>query len=258
MSFDVQFHHVSVDIAKTRILNDISFSMKPGLLTMVLGANGSGKSTLLKTLAKNIPVSSGEVMINQSPLSKIQLSDFAKYRAVLTQQTTMSFQMKVEEIVLMGRYPHFNQVPNSIDLKLVEEALKLFELDEFRNRKYDTLSGGEQQRVQFARVYVQIAHITIGGILLLDEPLTFLDVKHQVSFLHLLRKIVLEKQLTCLMVIHDINLAMNYGDYFLFLKDGELLAKGLKSEVQNADLINMVFELNATMIQHKDLNFFSF
>ncbi len=258
MSFEVQFRNVCVDIDKKCILKKVSFDMKPGQLTMVLGANGSGKSTLLKSLAKSVALSSGEIFVNQTDLSSIPLADYAKYRAVLTQQTNMTFQMNVEDIVLMGRYPHFNQVPHSIDLILVEEALVLFELIDFRNRKYDSLSGGEQQRVQFARVYVQIAHMEVGGILLLDEPLTFLDVKHQVSFLHLLRKLVLEKQWAVLMVIHDINLAFNYGDYFLFLKNGSLLAHGLKSEVQKPEMINEVFDMKVRMIQHEEQSFFSY
>lgn len=258
MSFEIEFRNVCVDIEKKRILEQISFNLKPGQLTMVLGANGSGKSTLLKTLAKSVPMNAGQIFVNQMDLATISLADFSKYRAVLTQQTTMTFQINVEDIVLMGRYPHFKQVPNPIDLKLVEEALELFELIDFRNRKYDSLSGGEQQRVQFARVYVQIAHMEVGGILLLDEPLTFLDVKHQVSFLQLLRKFVSEKQWTVLMVIHDINLALNYGNYFLFLKHGALIAHGQKSEVQKTEIINEVFDSTAKLIQYEEQSFFLF
>jgi iron complex transport system ATP-binding protein len=235
----------------------VSFVLQPGQLTLVLGANGSGKSTLLKTLAKSMEPTIGEININGKSLKDIPLADFAKFRAVLTQQTNLSFQTKVDEVILMGRYPHFQQVPNPQDLQCVESAISLFDLNSFRHRMYDTLSGGEQQRVQFARVYAQIAHVKEGAILLLDEPLTFLDVKHQVEFILLIKELVSQKKLSCLMVIHDINLAVKNGDYFLFLKEGVLTHKG-STEVWNENLIKEVFGVDSKLIKTEGNFFFSY
>ncbi len=257
MSFDLKVKGVSLDIHQKRILSDVNFELHPGQLTMVLGANGSGKSTLLKTLAKSMEPSTGEICINGKSLKEIPLAEFAKFRAVLTQQTNLSFQTKVEELILMGRYPHFQQVPNPQDLQCVESAISMFDLDSFRHRMYDTLSGGEQQRVQFARVYAQIAHVEDGALLLLDEPLTFLDIKHQLEFIVLIQKLVKEKNRSCLMVIHDVNLALKYGDYFLFMKEGRLIHQGGR-EVWNEALVHEVFGIQSTLIQFGENAYFSY
>ncbi len=257
MSFDVRVNNLCLDIGKKRILYDVSFDLLPGKLTMVLGANGSGKSSLLKTIAKSLVPTNGEIVINGKSLKDIPLLTYAQTRAVLTQHTNLSFQMKVEDLILMGRYPHFDQLTNAADLQWVEESISMFDLEPFRHRMYDTLSGGEQQRVQFARVYAQIAHVKEGAILLLDEPLTFLDVKHQVEFIFRIKELVSQKKLSCLMVIHDINLAVKNGDYFLFLKEGVLTHKG-GTEVWNENLIKEVFGVDSKLIKTEGNFFFSY
>lgn len=238
-------NNISVRIKDKTLLDQVSVQFQPGKLNLIIGPNGAGKSTLIKAISQQLRNYEGTVSydgINAQDLSVKRLSQF---RAVLSQNIDLAFPMKVWEVVMMGRYPHFTDSPKQKDHQAAREAMDLFNVTGMAERNYLTLSGGEKQRVHFARVLTQIWYPVEGHTryLLLDEPLTFLDVKHQFQFMHKLRDLLNSQDLAVVGVVHDLNLAARFGDFICLLNHGKLLAAGAKQEVLNKENIRKVFQL---------------
>lgn len=243
---DIYYH-----IGKKLILSGINASFVPGEFNMILGPNGSGKSSFLKIFSGETEAYEGQVLYGDLPLTKIRKEELASYRAVMSQQPELSFPLMVNEVVMMGRYPHFNLNPGKNDFRICKEVMERMNLQPFKERNYLTLSGGEKQRVQYARVLAQIWEKPASGCryLFLDEPLASLDINYQQEFLQIARQFV--KDHTVLVaVMHDINLAIQYADKLFFLKDGELVAQGSAKEILTEDLIKYVFDVNASIINN--------
>ena len=237
-------------IGKKLILNGITAEFQPGEFNMILGPNGSGKSTFLKIFSGEISGYAGDILYAQKKINQFKKEELAKCRAVMSQQPELNFPLTVDEVVMMGRYPHFSFNPNKKDEVICDEVMKKMNLLDFRERNYLTLSGGEKQRVQFARVLAQIWE-TPGEngarYLFLDEPLTSLDINYQQEFLQLATEFC--KAGTVLVaVMHDINLATLYGDKLFFLKEGELVKHGKPSDILSTELLYKVFGVNTTLI----------
>ena len=247
--------NISYSINKKSILCGITAEFLPGEFNMILGPNGSGKSTFLKIFSGEIPANEGSVFYSGKQIRTIKNEELAKFRAVMSQQPELSFPLTVDEVVLMGRYPHFNFNPNKKDIAICEAVMERMNLSSFRERNYLTLSGGEKQRVQFARVLAQIWEQPAAGTryLFLDEPLTSLDINYQQEFLQLAREFT-KKDTVLVAVMHDINLATQYGDRLFFLKQGELIAHGMPKDILNEALIKKVFDVETTIINNPKTN----
>src|SRR5690606_41127359 len=152
----IKVHNICYSVGQVKLLDDVSFNVRPGELLAIIGVNGAGKSRLLRLLCREITASAGEITVREQPIGSYKLSDLAKFRAVLTQSNTLSISFKVHELVMMGRYPHFDNNPTDTDIDIVRTVMEETGTDQFANRDYNTLSGGEQQRVQLARVIAQI------------------------------------------------------------------------------------------------------
>jgi len=191
----------------------VSAEFHPGEFNMILGPNGSGKSTFLKIFSGEIHANEGNVFYAEKQIRTIKTDELAKYRAVMSQQPELSFPLTVDEVVMMGRYPHFNFNPNKKDESICGEVMERMNLRSFSDRNYLTLSGGEKQRVQFARVLAQVWEQPQAGYryLFLDEPLASLDIKYQQEFLQVAREFV-KTGTVLIAVLHDINLAIQYAD----------------------------------------------
>jgi iron complex transport system ATP-binding protein len=240
---------ISYSIGKKQILENISAEFLPGEFNMILGPNGSGKSTFLKIFCGELSGFSGTVIYNGKKAGSIKKEELAKERAVLSQQPELSFPLTVEEVVMMGRYPHFTFHPGKKDYEICNEAIAKMSLQEFKERNYLTLSGGEKQRVHFARILAQIWEKPASGLryLFLDEPLTSLDINYQQEFLQIARGFTLSDTVL-VAIIHDINLAIQYADKLFFLKDGKLVAQGKPASVIREDLIEKVFSVKTNII----------
>lgn len=246
---------ISYSIGKKNILSDVNAVFHPGKFNMILGPNGSGKSTFLKIFSGEIHGNQGDVFYNEKNIRHIKNDELAKYRAVMSQQPELSFPLTVDEVVMMGRYPHFNFSPNKKDFAICDEVMERMNLSAFRERNYLTLSGGEKQRVQFARVLAQIWQAQQNGIryLFLDEPLTSLDINYQQEFLQIAREFA-QNDTVLVAVMHDINLAVQYGDQLFFLKQGKLVADGSPKEIISQALLKVVFGINTTIIDNPVTN----
>ncbi|HMK25501.1 MAG TPA: heme ABC transporter ATP-binding protein [Chitinophagaceae bacterium] len=243
--------NISYSIGKKSILSGVSAEFHPGEFNMILGPNGSGKSTFLKIFSGELHGYRGHVFYRDKKIESIKKEELAKQRAVMSQQPELSFPLMVDEVVMMGRYPHFVFNPGKKDETICNEVMERMNLQSFRERNYLTLSGGEKQRVQFARVLAQIWEKPIAGTryLFLDEPLTSLDINYQQEFLQIAKEFT-KADTILVVVIHDINLAIQFADKLFFFKDGEIAAQGNPSAILTEELIAGVFGIKTTIIKN--------
>jgi len=243
--------NIQYSIGKKSILNNISAQFQPGELNMILGPNGSGKSSFLKIFSGEINKYNGSVFYADEQIAHIKKEELAKYRAVMSQQPELSFPLMVEEVVMMGRYPHFTFNPTKKDVDICHDVMNRMNLASFADRNYLTLSGGEKQRVQYARVLAQVWEKPAKGYryLFLDEPLTSLDINYQQEFLQIAREFT-DENTVLIAVMHDINLAIQFADKLFFLKEGSLVSHGRPKEVLSESLIKQVFNVNASIINN--------
>jgi iron complex transport system ATP-binding protein len=252
----LEVRDIAYNIGNAKILRGISARFEPGVLSVIVGPNGSGKSTLLRVMSGEYIPTSGDVMYDKKPIAAILPRDRARVRAVLSQRTDLTFPLTVTEIVMMGRYPYFLVKPSNEDYEICEAALERMGVLELGARNYLTLSGGEQQIVQFARILAQIWGNSESGTkyLLLDEPTTFLDLKHQHQFLHSALELASEGAVV-IAVIHDINLAAQYADFILAIESGRVLASGTAHQVIRPEIIDGLYHTDSTILHPEELKY---
>lgn len=244
--------NLTYQTGRKTLLQQVSFRARPGEFLAVVGANGAGKSTLLRLLSGDLAPTAGQIRFEALPLPKHQPAALARRRAILTQQHTLSLAFTVAELVLMGRYPHFGGQPTAHDHWVVSAALSTVGLSRMAQRSYPTLSGGEQQRAQLARVLAQVWEAQ-SGFLLLDEPLTGLDLHHQHHTLAVARDLV-ARGFGVIAVLHDLNLAAQYADRLLLLRHGEMVAYGPPVDVLTRETIRRGFDLEVELLAHPGLD----
>jgi iron complex transport system ATP-binding protein len=243
--------NIHYSIGKKLILNCISTQFNAGEFNMILGPNGSGKSTFLKIFSGEINKYTGNIFYEEEKISTLKKETLAKHRAVMSQQPELGFPLMVEEVVMMGRYPHFNFSPNKKDENICNEVMERMNLLSFKERNYLTLSGGEKQRVQYARVLAQVWENPAEGYryLFLDEPLTSLDINFQQEFLQIAREFI-NANTVLIAVMHDVNLAIQYADRLFFLKNGQLVREGKPKDIITRELIKHVFDVDVAIIDN--------
>ena len=246
--------NISFRIGAKTLISEVSISFAPGKLHLIIGPNGAGKSTLIKLLAASLRPQTGNVEYDGVDIKTAHESDLAKRRAVLSQAVEIAFPLTVREVVIMGRHPHFGGRPGATDQSIVDEMMELFDVGEFSERNYQTLSGGERQRVNFARVIAQLwrhnaaSSATSCRYLFLDEPLTFLDIHHQIEFMNKIRDFTHTSDVVTVGVVHDLNLAARFADQIVLLSHGRIVANGTATEVLTADRIRDVFQVETTFV----------
>ena len=247
----ISVEQIKYSVGAKNILNNISIQFLPGTCNLIIGPNGSGKSTLIKLLSGELNNYDGRVMYNGADIKTFTKLRLAASRAVLSQQTELSFPMTVEEVVMLGRNPHFEFNPTKKDLEIVKEVINLLDLNSFILRNYQSLSGGEKQRVHYARVLAQIWESPNGEqrYLFLDEPLNNLDIYYQEHFLKMAVSL-LNETTTLIGVVHDINIALRYANQLSFLKEGAIIKNGAPAKIVDAILIKEVFNIDTQIMAH--------
>ena len=248
---------VSVSIGKASLLKQADLVFHPGKINLIIGPNGAGKSTLVRVLSGQIAPQQGKVLYDNQPVQSLLLREVARRRAVLSQHVEIPFPLLAREVVMMGRHPHFSGLPGPHDEQAVEEAMAMFEVTQFGDRQYQTLSGGEKQRVNFARVLSQIWYPVSGSsrVLLLDEPLTFLDVHFQFQFMQQLGMLLKQEDLVLVGVVHDLNLAARFADQLILLNQGTVLAQGSREFVLTKENIKTAFQLEPHIHYEREKGF---
>ena len=238
--------NISISAGSKQLLRDVDVAVHAGV-NVVLGANGAGKSTLIKCLTGALTPDKGEVVLDECPLSDYTLVALAQKRAVLPQTQlhwhALTFPFTANEIVLMGRVPYADSRSRTSDDRIVDEVLDAVDAHSFKERIFSTLSGGEQQRVQLARVLAQIWQQD-NACLFLDEPTSSLDLRFQHSVLKLVKSLAAQKQWAVMVALHDIRLAKAYGDNVLLMKHGEIVRRGAVSDTLTPDNIGEVFNIS--------------
>lgn len=230
--------HARYPGASAPALAGVDCAVGPGELVAVVGPNGSGKTTLLRALLGMMPLAAGRVELMGRPLREWSRQAIARTVGVVTQREDMLFPLRVEETVMLGRYPWMGPMapPGPEDQKQVEQALARCDLLPFRSRHVDELSGGEWQRVRVARALAQNPRV-----LLLDEPTAALDIRHEMEVFELVAALV-DEGLGALVITHHLNLAARYAGRMLLLNRGELVASGTPAEVFVSRHLESVFQ----------------
>ncbi|MCK4904940.1 ABC transporter ATP-binding protein [bacterium] len=230
-------------------LKNVSFKLEKKEFLGIVGPNGSGKTTLLKTITRLLKPKKGEVIIDGVNIEKMKFKEIAKKIAVVPQIFNMEFDISVEEFIFLGRIPlksTFQFLENKNDEEVVKNAMELTETVKLKERLVNSLSGGEIQRVAIARALVQEPQL-----LLLDEPTSHLDIGHQIRILDLLRKLNKENLLTIVAIFHDLNLASEYCNRLLLMKEGKTYCIGKPEEVLTYQTLEEVY--NTPVIVQKSI-----
>ncbi|WP_156920585.1 ABC transporter ATP-binding protein [Thermicanus aegyptius] len=246
----LKINQASGGYGEEKMIQEVSFHVRQGEFFGILGRNGSGKSTLLRLLAGLIPLMGGEILLHGRTISSYSRREISRLVAFLPQDHFIPYGYTVREVVSMGRYPHRRALFSSWskeDEKILQEVLHLFQLRGMEDKPFIHLSGGEKQRVMFARVMAQKP-----TLLLLDEPTSHLDLYYQMEILQELYTLVKENGLTVVSVMHDINLASLFCDHVLLLKDGKTAYIGSPNDVFTQEALKRVFSLPMYPVMHPE------
>lgn len=243
----LEVQNISINYYSGEIIKDVSFTLREGQFVAVLGANGAGKTTLLKSLNGALPVAKGRILLNEKALTGFSRREIAQKIAVVAQENETKFPITVLEFILSGRFAHGGVFgwESENDLQIAENALQMCDLKNYESRLMNELSGGERQRVVFAR-----ALATQARILLLDEPTANLDLSHQALMFRLVRERCESCKSAAVIITHDLNLAAEFADEILLLKDGKVIAQGVPQKVLTAENLREVFEVNVLLDRH--------
>jgi iron complex transport system ATP-binding protein len=230
---DLEFSYPSQSVLK-----NINFFLKEGEMVSLLGPNGAGKTTLLKLILSILKSDKGFIEINNTNIKSLKAKEISKVIAYVPQLAELSY-LSVYENILLGRVPHLKFNLSESDYKVCDEVISLLGIEHLTLKKMGEISGGETQLVEIGRALAQEANI-----LVLDEISSNLDLKNQTMVMQKLKQITKEKNILTLMATHDLNLALNYCDTFIFLKDGKIVKEG-SSEIVTTSLIKEVYEVDS-------------
>tara|TARA_B100001094_G_C18194904_1_gene810050 strand:- start:5655 stop:6467 length:813 start_codon:yes stop_codon:yes gene_type:complete len=244
----IEAQGLSLSFGERRLLEQLDIQIERNKISAILGANGCGKSTLLKLLSRMIKADSGKVWLKGKNIEYFKSKALAKERAYLTQKPMLPDHITVLELIQRGRYPHQTLWCqwSKADEKAIRHAISLTGLEPLLHQQVHLLSGGQQQRVWLAMVLTQDSEV-----FLLDEPTSFLDIGAQLSVLDFCRKLK-KQQRTLILVLHDMNQAIQYADHLIFMHQGSIVAQGKAKDIISHELIEKVYGIKAEI--HQDQN----
>ncbi|WP_125153287.1 ABC transporter ATP-binding protein [Clostridium rectalis] len=238
---DLEFKYPSHNVLK-----DVSFSLESGECLAILGTNGTGKSTLLKCINRILKPKNGSTIIEACEVEKLNPVELAQKIAYVSQSNKVN-KTTVFDTILIGRKPYIKWDVTRKDLQIVNETIEILGLEKYLLRYIDELSGGEFQKVLIARALVQEPKV-----LMLDEPTSSLDLKNQLEVIEIIKKVVKERNISALVTMHDLNLALRFANKFMFLKNGEIFAAG-GVEVMTAENIESVYSVAVNIHEYNNI-----
>lgn len=222
------------------VLNEVTLTIDPGEIVTIIGPNGSGKSTFLRCLARILLPAQGVIYLDGRNITDLPGRALARLLGYVPQEGTRVFPLTVYEAVLLGRKPYITWAVGQRDRQVVEEILRFLQLEPLAGKSLDNLSGGEKQRVMIARALAQEPRV-----ILLDEPTSNLDIRHQLEVLGILQFLAWKKKMTVLMVLHDLNLAARFSQKLVLLHQGRIFASGSPQAVLTPENIRAVYGVEA-------------
>ena len=241
----IKLENVSFSYQKERdFIKDLSLEFEGGKITTILGPNGSGKSTLLHMISTYLKPKSGKIYLNDMDIRKLKQKEIAKYISCVYQEHESPDDITVRDLVSFGRNIYTDKDQNE---KMIDFALEATGISDIQNKKVNNLSGGQRQR---AFIAMSLAQNT--DVLLLDEPTTYLDIYHQIEILEVVKSLNQKYGITIIMVLHDLNQAVNYSHNLVIMKDGEIVKTGRASKVIDEKTINDVYRVSGYI--HREEN----
>ena len=234
--------NVSFYYGKNRALDDLCLTIEPGKFYGIVGPNGCGKTTLLDLLVRNRPPESGRIRYLGRDIKRYIRRKLAREIALVPQDFYINFPFTVKEIVLMGRHPYIPRFssPSAEDVKIVDQIMEKMKIDRLHDRYITEVSGGEKQRVVFARALAQDT-----PVLILDEGTSNMDIQHTLNILDIVTDRVEIEKRTAIAALHNLNLAAIYCDRLIFMKSGRIVCEGDTDDVLNEENVKDVFEVNS-------------
>lgn len=245
MTLAFNIENLSAGYDQHQIFHQLNGQIEYGKITTIVGSNGCGKSTLLKTIGRILKKEEGKVYLQEQDMQKMSSKEIAKRIAILAQSPSAPAQLKVQELISYGRYPHrknVNKLTNE-DVESIHWAMDVTKTLEFADREIAQLSGGQRQRVWLAMALAQKT-----DILLLDEPTTYLDMAHQMEVLKIVKDINENHGCTIVMVLHEINQAARFSDTIIAMKEGKIMMTGTPAEFMTPKHLQTIFNVNAKIV----------
>ena len=241
MKYQLEISDLAFRYGSKEVLKNINMNIKPGTFITIIGPNGSGKSTLLKNISTYLKPQKGVILLDSEELFKQPRREVSKKISFVPQNTALEFDFKVKDIVMMGRHPYIKKLKGETldDVRIAERAMLYTNILTLSDRMFNELSGGEKQRVILSQALAQEPKI-----LLLDEPVSHLDLQHQIEILDLIKNMSITESLTVIAVLHDLNMASSYSDYIVMLSKGYIAYEGAPESVLNKKNIAEVFNIN--------------
>ncbi|HEY9061701.1 MAG TPA: ABC transporter ATP-binding protein [Pseudobacteroides sp.] len=230
-----------------KVLDDISLTIYEGGVYGIIGPNGSGKTTLLKNMARCLMPEKGSIHLNEKDLTQFSNNTLAKEIAYVPQSTDMEFEFSVMDMVLMGRSPYIKrfQSESTSDINIAENAMKVTNTWHLRDKNINMISGGERQRVIIARALAQKTNI-----MLLDEPVSQLDIHHQIEILDILKRLSMDKKVSVILSLHDLNMAAQFCDKLILMDKGKIFKEGLPHDIIKEDIVYSVYGVKAIVMKN--------
>ncbi len=244
----IRAHQITYKHKEFCILDAVDVHLEYGEFLAIVGPNGAGKSSLLSMLANEVKCSQ-QILFKDRPIGDWPVQELSRHKAKFSQHNSNDIPLEVKDVVMMGRYPYFDAQPRKEDLEAMNNMMYETDVYHLKDREYNTLSGGEKQRVHLSRVMAQLQNEMVHKLLFLDEPLNNLDVKHQYKALETIKKFT-RKTNSAVVVLHDLNLAAQYADKILLMKSGKVAAYGTPEEVFTAENISNAYNFPCTICEH--------
>jgi iron complex transport system ATP-binding protein len=249
----IKAHQINYLHKDFHILEGVDVSLGYGEFLAIVGPNGAGKSSLLSVLANEIKQGKQKILFKDKSIADWEVKELSKHKSKFSQHNSNEIPLEVKDVVMMGRYPYFDSQPHKEDLEAMNKLMYETDVYHLKDREYNTLSGGEKQRVHLSRVMAQLENEIAHKLVFLDEPLNNLDIKHQYKALKIIKNFT-KKANSAIVVLHDLNLAAQFADKILLMKSGKVFAYGTPEEVFTAETISQAYNFPCTICGHPITN----